>query len=161
MNTKPKNNLVRMIRLAEEFFATKKDPSQISINRKVMLRLKRIHPNTMTEKSTSKGPIAWILVIPTTHTLMEQFITNKISERELLKNNPLRIKYDSIYLCSALVLPEYRGRGLARSLMIKAIKSIQKEHPITCLFYWALSNEGKKLAASVANEFSLPLYKRI
>jgi GNAT superfamily N-acetyltransferase len=161
MNTKPKNNLVRMIRLAEEFFATKKDPSQISINRKVMLRLKRIHPNTMTEKSTSKGPIAWILVIPTTHTLMEQFITNKISERELLKNNPLRIKYDSIYLCSALVLPEYRGRGLARSLMIKAIKSMQKEHPITCLFYWALSNEGKKLAASVANEFSLPLYKRI
>jgi GNAT superfamily N-acetyltransferase len=161
MNTKPKNNLVRMIRLAEEFFATKKDPSQISINRKVMLRLKRIHPNTMTEKSTSKGPIAWILVIPTTHTLMEQFITNKISERELFKKNPLRIKYDSIYLCSALVLPEYRGRGLARSLMIKAIKSIQKEHPITCLFYWALSNEGKKLAASVAKEFSLPLYKRI
>lgn len=150
-----------MMQLAEDFFATKKDPSQISIDRKVMLRLKRIHPNTMTEKSTSKGPIAWILVIPTTHTLMEQFITSKITERELLKKNPLRVKYDSIYLCSALVLPEYRGRGLAKSLMIKAIKSIQKEHPITCLFYWALSNEGKKLAASVAKEFSLPLYERI
>lgn len=160
MNTMPKN-LVRMIQLAEEFFATKKDPSQISINKKVILRLKRIHPNTMTEKSTTKGPVAWILLIPTTHILMERFITNKITERELFNKNPLRVKYDSIYLCSALVLPEYRGRGLAKSLMIKAIKSIQKEHPITCLFYWALSTEGKKLAASVAAELSLPLYKRI
>jgi len=125
-----------------------------------MLRLKRIHPNTMMEKRTSEGPIAWILVIPTTHKLMEQFIEKKINERELFNNTPLRVKYDSIYLCSALVLPEYRGRGLAKSLMIKAIKSIQKEHPIHCLFYWAFSIEGKKLAASVAREFSIPLCKR-
>jgi hypothetical protein len=156
-----KNNLERMIQLAEEFFATKDDPSQISINRKVMLRLKRIHPSTMTEKSTSRGPIAWILIIPTTHKLMKQFITKKINERELFNKTPLRAKYDSIYLCSALVLPEYRGRGSAKRLMIKAIKSIQRGHPIQCLFYWAFSIEGKKLAASVAREFSLPLYKRI
>jgi GNAT superfamily N-acetyltransferase len=149
-----------MIQLAEEFFATKNDPSQISIDQRVMRRLKRIHPSTMTEKSTSKGPIAWILIIPTTHTLMEQFITKKINERELLNKTPLRVKYDSIYLCSALVLPEYRGRGLAKSLMIKAIKSIKKTHPIDCLFYWAFSVAGKKLAVSVAKELSLHLYKK-
>jgi GNAT superfamily N-acetyltransferase len=157
----PKNNLERMIQLAEEFFATKNDPSQISINEKVMLRLKNIHPDTITEKRTRKGPVAWILVIPTTDKLMEQFITKKINERELYLKIPLHVKYDSIYLCSALVLPEYRGRGLAKRLMIKAIKSIQKKHPINCLFYWAFSTEGKKLAASVAREFSLPLYKRV
>jgi hypothetical protein len=161
MKNKPKDNLVRMIQLAEEFFATKKDPSQISITKRVMLRLKKIHPNTMTEKSTTKGPVAWILVIPTTHSFMEQFITGKITERELFNTVPLRVKYDSVYLCSALVLPEYRGRGLAKNLMIKAIRSMQKEHPITCLFYWAMSKGGKKLAASVAAEFSLPLYRRI
>lgn len=161
MNTVHKNNLVRMIQLAEEFFATKSDHSQISVNSKVMLKLNRIHPNTMMEKKTSKGPIAWNLVIPTTHKLMEQFIAKKISERKLLNKTPLRVKYDSIYLCSALVLPEYRGKGLAKSLMTKAIKSIQKDHPINCLFYWAFSKEGKKLATSVAKEFSLPLYKRV
>jgi GNAT superfamily N-acetyltransferase len=161
MKKKPKNNLERMIQLAEEFFATKNDSSQISINRKVMLRLKNIHPGTITEKSTGKGPIAWILIIPTTHKLMEQFITKKINERELYNKIPLHMKYDSIYLCSALVLPEYRGRGLAKRLMTKAIQSIQKEHPITNLFYWAFSTEGKKLAASVARELSLPLYKRV
>jgi GNAT superfamily N-acetyltransferase len=160
MNTKPKNNLVRMVQLAEEFFAVKNDPSQISINKKVMLKLKRIHPNTMTEKKASNGPIAWILVIPTTHKLMEQFITKKINERELFNKTPSHVEYDSIYLCSALVLPEYRGKGLAKNLMSKAIKSIQKEHPIHCLFYWGFSAEGKKLAVSVARELSLPLYKR-
>ena len=160
MNVMPKNNLERMIQLAEEFFATKDDPSQISINRKIMLKLERIHPSTMMEKKTSKGPIAWILVIPTMHKLMEQFVARKINERELLDKTPLRVKYDSIYLCSALVLPEYRGRGLAKSLMIKAIKSIQKDHPINCLFYWAFSKEGKNLASSVAKEFSLSLFKR-
>jgi len=150
-----------MIQLAEGFFATKNDPSQISINSKVMLRLKNIHPDTITEKSTSKGPIAWILIIPTTHKIMEQFITKKINERELFNKTPLRVEYDSIYLCSALVLPEYRGKGLAKRLMTKAIKSIQKEHPVNCLFYWAFSKEGKKLAASVARELSLQLYKRV
>jgi GNAT superfamily N-acetyltransferase len=160
MSTIPKNNLVRMIKLAEEFFAIKDDPSQISINRKVMLKLKKIHRNTMTEKSTSKGPIAWILVIPTSHKLMEQFIVRKINERELLSKTPIRVKYDSIYLCSALVLPEYRGRGLAKSLMIKAIKSIRKDHPINCLFYWAFSAAGRHLARSVAKELHLPLHQR-
>ncbi len=156
----PKNNRERMIQLAEEFFAVKNDPSQISINKKVMRKLQRIHPNTMTEKRTSKGPIAWILLIPTTCALMEQFITKEINERELFNKTPLRVKYDSIYLCSALVLPEYRGKGLAKSLMIKAIKSIQKEYPIHCLFSWAFSVAGKKLAVSVAKELSLRLYKR-
>ena len=160
MNMPPKNNLVRMIQLAEDFFATKNDPSQISIDRKVMLKLKRIHPSTMTEKSTSKGPIAWILIIPTTQELMKQFITKKINERELLNKTPLRVKYESIYLCSALVLPEHRGEGLAKRLMIKAVKSIQKKHQINSLFYWKFSTAGKKLAASVAREISLPLYKR-
>ena len=160
MNAMPKNNLVRMIQLAEDFFATKNDPSQISIDQKIMLRLKKIHPSTMTEKKTSRGPVAWILLIPTTRKLMEQFITKKVNERELFNKTPLRVKYDSIYLCSALVLPEYRGKGLAKSLMIKAIKSIQRAHPIHCLFYWAFSVEGKKLAASVAKELSLELFKR-
>ena len=149
-----------MIQLAEEFFAVKNDPSQISINKKVMLRLHKIHPSTMTEKRTSRGPIAWILLIPTTRALMDQFIAKEINERELFHKTPLHVKYDSIYLCSALVLPEYRGKGLAKTLMTKAIKSMQKEHPVSCLFSWAFSKEGRKLAVSVARELSLRLYHR-
>jgi Acetyltransferase (GNAT) family. len=161
MPTQTQENLARMIRLVDEVFGMKQDPTQISVNTKVIARLRKIHPSTMTEKSTKNGPIAWILVFPTTEDLMIQFIKRQINERDLLKKTPFVVEYDAIYLCSALVLPEYRRKGLAKRLMCKAIKSIQKQHPIKFLFYWGFSAEGKKLAVSVAKNLSLPLYKRI
>jgi len=153
-------NLERMIQLADEIFGMKQDPTQISVNPKVRTRLLKIHASTLTEKRLKKGPIAWILLFPTTEDLMKQFIQRQITERELLKKTPLRIQYDAIYLCSALVLPEYRRKGYAKRLARKAIKSILKQHPIKSLFYWAFSVEGKKLSVSLAKEFSLHLYKR-
>jgi ribosomal protein S18 acetylase RimI-like enzyme len=161
MLTRTQENLARMIRLANEVFGMKQDPTQISVNTKVIARLRKIHPSAMTQKSTKNGPIAWILVFPTTEGLMIQFIKRQINERDLLKKTPLGVEYDAIYLCSALVLPEYRRKELAKRLMCKAIKSIQKQHPIKFLFYWAFSAEGKKLAVSVAKNLSLSLYKRI
>ena len=161
MGTAPDNNLERMIQLAEDFFAAKSDPSQISVTPGVMRRLKKIHPATITERRTAGGPVAWILILPTTKILMEQFISKKINERELYKKTPIHKKYDSIYLCSALVLPEHRGRGLAKKMMIKAITSVQKDHPVQALFYWAFSAKGKKLALSVSRELSIPLFRRL
>jgi len=158
---KTQENLVRMIRLADDSFNTRNDPSQISVDQRVRNRLKRIHPAAMMEKRTKKGPVAWILVIPTTQKLMKQFIKREINERELLRKTPLHIKYDAIYLCSALVLPEYRRKGIAKRLICNAVKSISKEHPIKSLFYWAFSTGGKKLAHSAAKECRLPLYKKI
>jgi len=160
MPARTQENLARMIRLADEVFGMKRDPTQISVDRKVMARLRKIHPSTITEKSTKKGPIAWILIFPTTENLMTQFIQRQINERDLLKKTPLGAEYDAIYLCSALVLPEYRRKGLAKRLMYKAVKSIQKQHPIKFLFYWGFSISGKRLAVSVAKECDLPLYKR-
>jgi hypothetical protein len=156
----PEENLLRMIRLADEFFGARRDPSQISVTRSEMARLQKIHPSTMNERRTAKGPVAWVLVLPTTRVLMEQFIHKKISERALLRKTPLHAPYDTIYLSSALVLPEFRRKGYAQRLLIKAIRSIQKTHPITTLFYWGFSSSGKKLAHSVAAELKLPLLKR-
>jgi hypothetical protein len=161
MRTPQKENLTRMMQLAEEFFGTKNDPSQISITKKAMRRLKNINPGTMAEKSTKKGPVAWVLVIPTTKDLMNQFLAKQINEQELLNKTPLRKKYEALYFCSALVLPEYRGKGIAKNLAVKAVRSIKRTNPIDTLFYWAFSPEGERLAVSVAKEFKLPLLKRV
>jgi hypothetical protein len=150
-----------MIKLAEEFFETKNDPEQISVSEEIMNRLHELHPSTMSEKKNENGPIAWVLVIPTTHQLMEEFIAKKINEKELLEKTPAGSEYDALYLCSALVLPEERGKGLAKNLIIDAIRSIQKQHPIKTLFYWSFSPEGKGLAMSVAREIGLPLRERM
>ena len=149
-----------MIQLAEETFDTRNDPAQISITQESAIRLRNIHPSTLTEKKDRNGPIAWVAVIPTTHEIMGKFITKKINEQELMGLTPPRGKYDALYLCSALVLPEHRRKGLAKRLMIKAIRSICRQHPIKHLFYWAFSAEGKGLAATVAREMKLPLHRR-
>lgn len=154
------SNLDRMIRLAEEFFATKNDPTQISVTTEVMERLRQLHPATLTEQNGGAGPIAWILIIPTTNDLMNRFIAKQINEQELLDETPQNGKYEAIYLCSALVLPEHRLKGLAKKLTCQAIESIRTDHPIKYLFYWAFSPEGTKLAESVSRETGLPLSKR-
>ena len=91
---------------------------------------------------------------------MERFITKVTNEQELLEGTPLQGEYDALYLCSALVLPEHRGKGLAKRLTCRAIRFIEADHPIKYLFYWAFSPEGVRLASSVALELGLPLYKR-
>ena len=72
----------------------------------------------------------------------------------------MNIKYEAIYLCSALLLEEFRGKGIAQGLAIKAIESIKKDHSIKALFCWAFSKEGEKLAEKVSGLIVLPLYKR-
>lgn len=154
------NNLKRLIDLADKVFAVKNDPSQLDVNEKVIMRLKQIHPLTVLEYKVKEGPVAWVLVIPTTQTLMENFIKGTISEKELYEQTPVGVSYDAIYLCSALVLEEYRRQGITKRLAIKAIKGISKMHPIKSLFVWPFSEEGSRAAEKIAMELKLKLYKR-
>ena len=156
----PPKNFLRMIQLAGEFFDVENDPEQIQANEHVLERLRNIHPASMGEKCTRDGPVAWTLVFPTSHRLMELFIANKITERELLRRTRAGGKYDAVYLCSVLVLPEYRRKGIARRLAIQSIKSIQQQHSIHYLFYWPFGGAGKKLAEDIAHSLHLPLHLR-
>ena len=156
-----KSNLERMIELANEFFDVRNDPEQISVDEEVRARLQLIDPATMTEERDEQGPIAWVLLIPTIRHVMDDFVQKRINERELLNLTPIGAKYDALYLCSALVLPEHRGKGIARRLTKSAVKSIQTRHVIASLFCWPFSLSGEKLAESIATEIRLPLFKRI
>jgi hypothetical protein len=151
-------NFERMLQLADEVFASRTDPDQIDVNEGVLNHLRRIHPATVSGHEESDGPVAWVLVIPTTKKLMDNFMKGKISERELYELTPLGIKYETIYLCSAMVLKEYRRRGLAKELTLKAIESIKKDHPIKSLFVWTFSKEGLEGSKAIAKRTGLPLY---
>jgi hypothetical protein len=91
---------------------------------------------------------------------MNQFMDQKISERELYELTPLHTKYEAIYLCSALLLEEFRGKGIATGLAVEAVESIRADHDIKSLFMWAFSKEGEKLAQKLSGLMGLPLYKR-
>jgi ribosomal protein S18 acetylase RimI-like enzyme len=153
-------NFERLIQLAEETFSTRRDPSQITVNEAVMEQLRRIHPASLSEETNSEGPVAWMLVFPTTNDLMKLFVKREISELALLDRTPVDREYSAIYLCSALVLEESRRKGIARKLMCEAISSIARDHPIQSLFSWPFSEEGSMLANSVARTIGLPLIER-
>ena len=149
-----------MIKLAEEIFDARNDPAQISVTEEIIARLRTIHPATVTEARNEKGPIAWMLVIPTTIEVMSEFLQGAINERELLERTPVPGRYEALYLCSALVLPEERRKGLAARLVRQAIASIRRDHPISSLFTWPFTNEGDRLAEAVARDAGLVLFKR-
>ena len=153
-------NFERMIQLAEEVFATKNDPHQLDVTQEVIERLQRMHPSTVSEFDDGNGPVAWILMIPTTIDLMNRFLENKISEKELFDLTLMDIKYEALYLCSAMVLEEYRSKGIAKRLALEAIEDIRKDHHLKSLFVWPFSREGDLASESLARLVSLPLHKR-
>jgi len=155
-----KSNFERLIELSDEVFSSRTDPDQLNINENVMEHLQLIHPDTISEYDDGNGPVCWILCIPTTLDLMNQFIHKEISERELYELTPLNIKYEAIYMCSALLLEEFRGKGIAQRVGMKAIENIMVDHSIKALFFWSFSKEGEKLADKASDLLGLPLYKR-
>jgi GNAT superfamily N-acetyltransferase len=154
------SNFERMLQLAEDVFAVKNDPAQLDVDEAVIERLLQLHPASLAEYNDGNGPVAWVLLIPTLKALMDQFLTQAISEKELFELTPMHSEYDAVYLCSALVLEEYRRKGITKHLATEAINKIRKDHPIQSLFVWAFSAEGDLCAEVIANITKLPLYKR-
>jgi GNAT superfamily N-acetyltransferase len=154
------DNYQRLIRLAEDTFAMRTDPDQLQVDESVIRRLKAIHPFTMNEYRDEHGPVAWLLVIPTTLDLMEKFISGEINEGQLYEMTSPGMKYEALYLCSALVLEEYQRQGIASRLAIEAIHEIRKKHPLKALFVWAFSEGGNRASELVAEKTGLKLYKR-
>lgn len=159
-NFVPMTNFERMLQLAEEVFAGQDDPDQLQVDEGVLARLQRLHPASRGEAVDGEGPIAWVLMIPTTSRLMEDFLQGDISEQDLFDRTPEGAVYEAIYLCSAMVLSEHRRKGLARKLMLEAIASIRRDHPISALFCWPFTGEGDALASTVAHGAGLPLLAR-
>ena len=92
--------------------------------------------------------------------LMNKFLGEKISEKELYKLTPMNTTYETLYLCSAMVLEEYRRKGIAKKLILNAIEKIRKNHPLKSLFVWSFSKEGDIGAEEIARLTSLPLFKK-
>jgi ribosomal protein S18 acetylase RimI-like enzyme len=146
-----------MIALAEEVFNAKDDVNQLDVDQDVLARLAEIHPATVGEFDDGNGPVAWVILIPTTTALMTSFLRKEISEKQLYEQTPIGEKYDSIYLCSAMVLPEFRRKGIAKKLAMDAIAEIQKDHTIKSLFTWPFTTEGRLAAEDLAQSTALKL----
>ena len=153
----PLSNFERLIALADAVFDVKNDPGQLDVNQDVLEKLEEIHPSCVSEYADENGPAAWILLVPATEKNMQEFLSGKISEKELCERCLPGQAFDALYLCSALVLEEYRRQGIARSLSLKAIEKIRADFTIKHLFVWPFSEEGRRCAETLAELSGLPL----
>ncbi len=153
-------NFQRMIQLAEDVFDAKSDPEQLDVDQNVITRLQALHPATVSEQSDVNGPFVWILLIPTSQEIMHDFLDEKISEKLLLERTMPGTSFEAIYLCSAMVLEEYWGKGVAKNLTLTAIDLMRRDHTISYLYVWPFSTAGELAAKRIAELASLPLLKR-
>lgn len=151
------DNLKYMIKIAEEYFGTESDPTQIPITLETMQRLLNLGPHTLVFAERDKQPIGWVVTIPTTNELKDQFLKDEITERELFDQSQPKTVPEVVYLCAAFVLPEYRRQGIAFDLLAEAVARYRYVNPEVNFFAWIYSAEGQKLVERLSNQLSLEI----
>ena len=147
--------------LAERFFNMASKPDEIPAseeNKKFILE--KIPDCDNVIKSDGKI-IEFTFVVPCNKSIMNRFLSNDLTEKELFEEVKLKINYDNfdtIYLCSSFIEKGYRGRGLAvkgRIMSIKTRIGNRKINPI--LFSWPQTKEGEKSVRRTASVLGLEL----
>jgi hypothetical protein len=150
-------NLIRLLNLVDEVFKNRNDSTQIAFSEEDMEKMQSLHAACLQEAANTDGPISWVSVFPTSLELMNQFVIGEINERELFDSTNEHTLQQAIYLCSAIVLPEFRRADIAFDLSVKAIHAMQQDGQIEAAFVWPFSHEGEALAQKVASSCGLPL----
>lgn len=154
------NNFEVMMQIVNEVFHYDTDPHQLQVDESVVEQLSALHPATCIELNDNNGPIFWLILIPTSHSAMEQFLKGMISEQALYSMALTEKQYDALYLCSITLHPDYRKKGMALEQTLQAIEQLKTNWPIKSLFYWPLSKEGDQLAQKLAQIIGLPIHKK-
>lgn len=155
-----KLNEERLYKLIDEIFDTKNDSTQIGFSDGDIEKMMALHPATLQEAANEDGPYAWVSVIPTSSVLMHQFLSGAIDERQLFEQTSPTAANDVAYLCSAIVLPEFRRSGVALRLTVQAIDSMKRDLPIRYALVWPFSSEGELLAKKVGDSCALQVRAR-
>ena len=153
-------NEARMYDLIEDVFNTGNDPTQLGFNESDIEKLIALSPHTLQEASNEDGPYAWVSVFPTSLFLMDQFVMGLIDERQLFDRTTVETPKEVVYLCSAIVLPEFRSQGIALKLTVQAVEALKLAFPIRAALVWPFSDNGFRLAERAAETCGLTLQVR-
>ncbi len=147
--------------MAEKYFGTEKDPSQMPTDENASKWLLENIPDCVNVIKDNEELIGFTFIIPCNEDIMNQFLSKKINEAQLyeeVKKQKAHKNFTAIYLCSAFIKPEYRRKGLAAKAVMKSIKKITKKIPT--LFFEAYSEEGKKTADAMAKKLKIKILER-
>lgn len=155
MSEEEKRISAKSMKIAESFFGTEKDPDQIPIGEESHEKLLSLHKSSIVYELDEKGdPISWVILVPTTESLMNDFLEGKINERELFEKTTPGDSFNALYLCSVFTVPEHRKKGLAMKLFKKAIADIVGDKDFK-YFAWPYSIEGGNLIKKLEKDIGV------
>ena len=150
-------DIKKAARLAERYFHTKTDSSQLRTNVSNFSWVYHNFHECLNILKDGEEVICVTLILPCTLVKMNDFLSGKTNERELFKSIKEKADYnnfESIYLCLACVKPKYRKQGLALKSFVDSIKHICRGRKVK-LFFWAFSEEGRRLCTKVAMDVGM------
>ena len=152
-------------KLAEKYFKMEHDPDQIPASIENVRWINKHIPECVNVMKNYQEIIGFTFIIPATRKLMNEFISGKISENSMFEEVKKSVNYrnfETIYLCSAFVKPEYRRKGLALEGFVKSIEILMEKRNIRpILFYWEYTPEGGRMCKSIADKLNLDSRKKV
>lgn len=128
------------------------DENMVSPTLENDLSVQGLEKNNFVCYKENEIPIAWSLVLPTSKEIKNKFLKEEINEKQLFEASIKNPSFESLYLFVAIVLPDYRRKGLAKELISYQIKSFKDKYKITDFFAWIFSTEGEKLVKSLEKD---------
>lgn len=154
-----------LVVLIDKYFRSQEDPEQMSTSKENIRWVHKNIPECTNVIKYKDKVIGSTFIIPCNKRLMDLFIFKKMTERAMFEKIKKSINYknfNTIYLCSAFIIPKFRHKGLPTTGFLKSIKRITEKRKIKpTLFYWSYSKEGNFLAKNTAKITKLKLLKRI
>ncbi len=150
----------KTFKIAEQFYGSESHPDHIPIKAESAAKLDSISDNWFNcAFDDNNEPISWIVVIPTSIALMKDFITAKITEKQLFDSTSIATPQEALYLCSAFTIPEYRRQGLAMRLILETIGQFEQSGTKE-LFAWIYSPEGEQMVTTMQQRYGRKIYIR-
>ncbi len=149
-------------KLAEDFFQTAKDSSQMPEKELTFKLLTQKFPLSVNIIYDDKKVIGYTFALPCDKETMHAFVKGKITEKELfyaIRDKISPEEYCCIYLVDSLIISTYRRKGLAikaRVMQIKKYQSALRKKDLI-LFSWPFTKEGKAFGRKLAKIMGLKI----
>ncbi len=147
--------------MVKKYFKTDENPEQMPPTKETQDFLYKSCQGYMNVLKDDDKVVGFMLLLPARKELMNDFISKKINEVTLFERimrSPMDKIPQTIYLCSTIVLEDYRGKGFAVEGTLKILDKFKKNKPI--LFSWSISPEGDNMAKKISKISGLKLIVR-
>lgn len=143
-----REDLIKMEKVAIDVFGVP-DKDMVAPSPENDLKLIGIDKNTFVCFKEKGEPIAWSLVMPTSKVNSDKFLSEEINEKVIFEDSTKKHSFESLYLFVAIVLPEYRRKGLATELMSYQVNYFRDKYNIKDFYAWTFSKEGEILIKAI------------